>query len=522
MGSRLHSRRIAQLARPSVARATDRKKAACMTQQQSFMKAVTWAYTLNWGERIFSALFVLFLASLLGPRDFGVVSLAILYVTFLQLFLDQGFATAIIQRQNLEQEHLDSVFVVNLLLSLGLVVVGLLFSRVWAAINSAPEIAVITSVLSVSIVMHAMTLVPIALLTRQMNFRSLSIRTNFSTIVGGVVGIAMASAGFGVWSLVCQRLLADFISLVLVWRMSSWRPRFKFSWQHTSELMGFSVGNFLTQLALFFDMQAGSVVLGALFGPAAVGLYRAADRIMNTVVAMAVSSIQHVSLPQFSRFQDRPQELRNSVCVCIQMSAWISLPALAGLIAISRSLMDTIGPNWAPATDALRVLCVFGMAIVLTCFTVPLMQARGKTHQVAILEWVRTLIGLILVAITGLLVRDGSVQVQVTSIAVTRLLVMGALVVPVFLYLLMKLAALSIRDFVVLIGPSVLASIGVVTSIVLFRHVGPAASKPLIQLVGEVFTGGVTGVAILLSADAQLRMTIKKLFGAFAEQLRMG
>jgi PST family polysaccharide transporter len=298
--------------------------------------------------------------------------------------------------------------------------------------------------------------------------------------------------------------------------MSSWRPSFKFSWQHINELMGFSVGNFLVQLALFFDMQAGSIVLGVLFGPAAVGLYRAADRITNTVVGMAVSSIQHVSLPQFSRFQDQPDELRKSVRICVQMSAWISLPALAGLAAVSRSLMDTIGPNWAPATDALKVMCVYGMAIVLTCFTVPLMQARGKTRQVAILEWARTLIGLILVAGAGLLVRDGSIQVQLMSIAAAKLLVMGAAVTPIFLYLLMKLAALSVRDFVVLIGPSVLASIGVVTSIVLFRHVGPGVSKPLIQLIAEVFVGGIAGLTILLSADAQLRMSIRKLLRAVA------
>jgi O-antigen/teichoic acid export membrane protein len=179
--------------------------------------------------------------------------------------------------------------------------------------------------------------------------------------------------------------------------------------------------------------------------------------------------------------------------------------------------MDTIGPNWAPAADALKVLCVYGMAIVLACFTVPLMQARGKTRQVAILEWARTLMGLILVAGAGLLVRDGSIQVQIMSIAAARLLVIGAAVTPIYLYLLMKLAALSIHEFVVLIGPSVLASIGVVTSTVLFRHGGPVVSKPLIQLIAEVFIGGITGLTVLLSADAQLRISIKKLFRAVAE-----
>jgi PST family polysaccharide transporter len=490
-----------------------------MTQQPSFTKAVTWSYTLNWGDRIFSALFVLFLASLLGPRDFGVVSIAIIYVTFLQMFLDSGFNSAIIQRKNLSQEHLDSVFIVNLVLGVGLVIVGLLFSHAWAAINGTPEIAIISSVLSLSIFIQAMTQIHLAILTRQMNFRSLSIRTNLSTIASGIVGTVMAYAGFGVWSLVCQRISADLISLVLVWKMSSWRPSFKFSWQHVSELMGFSVGNFLAQLALFFDQQAGSIVLGVMFGPAAVGLYRAADRLMTTVAGMAVASIQHVSLPQFSRFQDRPQELRNSVRVCVQMSAWVSMPALAGLAVISGPLMNVIGPNWVPATDALKVLCIYGVALVQICFTVPLMQAHGKTRQVAILEWTRTLVGLILVAGAGLLVRNDSLKTQVMSIAAARLILIGG-VVPIFLYLLVKLSTLSIRDFVVLISPSVFAAIGLIISIVLFRYVVPVASKPLIQLIEEIFIGGVTGLTILLSTDAQLRILIRKLLKAVAGDRR--
>lgn len=483
-------------------------------QQQSFLKAITWAYSLNWGERIFSALFMLFLASLLGPRDFGVVSLALLYIAFLQLFLDQGFATAIIQRQNLEPEHLDSVFLLNLLLSVGLVAISLLLGRLWATINGAPEIATISAVLSFSLVLQALTLVPVALLTRHMNFKGLSIRTNVSTVVGGFVGILVAWAGFGVWALVCQRLLADFISLVLVWSMSSWKPSFKFSWRHIRQLMSFSIGNFLTQLALFADLQAGSVVLGALFGPAAVGLYRAADRVMNSVVAMAVSSIQHVSLPQFSRFQEQPEELRSSVKVCIQMSSWLSLPALAGVFAVSRSLMATIGPSWVSATDALRALCLFGMGIVLTCFTVPLMQARGKTHQVAILEWARTAIGLLLVVVTGIVVRGAPIEMQVTSIAVARLLVMGALVIPVFLYLLLKFADISMRDFALLVAPAVLSSVGVVAAVGLFRLLGPVASRPLIELIMEIVVGGIAGLAVLLLADSRLRSIVNKLLGS--------
>jgi hypothetical protein len=99
---------------------------------------------------------------------------------------------------------------------------------------------------------------------------------------------------------------------------------------------------------------------------------------------------------------------------------------------------------------------------------------------------------------------------------------MGALVTPVFLYLLLKLSHISIRDFAFLIGPSVLASVGVVASVAFFQQVGPVASKPLVQLIQEVSIGGITGVAILLGADPQLRTITRRLFGSLAKQLRMG
>ena len=81
----------------------------------------------------------------------------------------------------------------------------------------------------------------------------------------------------------------------------------------------------------------------------------------------------------------------------------------------------------------------------------------------------------------------------------------------------MKLASLSMRDFAAMIGPSALASVGVVISVVVFRHMAPPASKPVLQLMEEVAVGGVVGVAVLLSADAQLRVSLTRMFGMLAK-----
>ncbi len=274
-----------------------------MTPKTSFLNAVKWAYTGNWGERAFSSLFTFILAAVLGPRDFGVVAIALIYIAFLQMFLDQGFMAALIQRKDLEQEHLDAVFWMDVVLSLLLVGVSIVLSGWWAARNHAPEAGKLISVLSLCIPIQGLGAVQSATLSRRLDFRALSIRSNTAVVLSGVVGIGMALAGFRVWALVGQQLTRDFAALVLLWRLSPWRPRLEFSARHLKDLVGFASSNFMAQIAIFAEMQASSVLLGMLFGPVAVGLYRLADRLVSSVVAMATTSIQAVSLPEFCGFK---------------------------------------------------------------------------------------------------------------------------------------------------------------------------------------------------------------------------
>jgi teichuronic acid exporter len=482
------------------------------TQHRSFLHAVKWAYVANWGERSFSALFTFILAAVLGPRDFGIVSIALIYVGFLQMFLDQGLVAALIQKKNLDDEHSDAVFWMDTALSFVLVGLSILLSRWWGRANHAPEVAPIISVLSLCIPIEALAVVQKALLSRSMDFKALSIRSNISVFISGIIGIVLAFTGFGVWALVAQQILRDFIALVLLWKLSPWRPRFEFSWKHLKDLMHFSISNFIGQFALFADGQTGSILLGIFFGPVAVGLYRLADRLVASVVTMATSSIQSVSLPEFSRHQDNPAELRKSAVSCVRLSSAMTLPALAGLAAVSTPLMATLGSKWLPATGVLRVLCVLGMASVFSYFTGPLMQALSKPHQLAVLEWARSGVGIAFLAAAGYMVRGGTLTQQIMGLALARFVPGVFIVMPVFLYLLMRLADVSFRDLVASVVPSATASAGMIAAIMLFQLYGrPANLKPSILLGVEIALGGIVGLTLLILLDKQLRPAVLKL-----------
>ena len=480
-----------------------------MNKNNSFSNALKWAYTGNWGDRALSAIFIFILAGILGPRDFGVAAIAVTYVAFLQMFLDQGVAAALIQRKDLEQEHLDAVFWMDVVLSCLLVLVSLLFASWWAGRNHAPEAAKLIPVLSFTIVIEALSIVQTATLKRDLDFKSLAIRTNASALIGGLFGVVMALAGYGVWALVGQQIVKDLSAVILLWNLSTWRPRFEFSWKHLRELMGFSVPNFLAQIAIFADIQAASIILGLLFGPLAVGLYRLADRVVNSVIVVATSSIQSVSFPEFSRLQDKAAELRNSVLTCVRLSSAATLPALAGLIAVGSPLMATLGTKWIPASGVLKILSLAGMAVIFIYFTGPLLQALAKTREVAILEWGRTIIGLAILVGAGILVRGGPVPTQIMTIALSRLVMSTLVVMPVFLFILMRLTQVSLKDLARCVAPATASAASVVGVVRLLEISGLFShARPALALAVYTVVGGSSGLAVLLGLDTQLKKAV--------------
>jgi O-antigen/teichoic acid export membrane protein len=325
-------------------------------------------------------------------------------------------------------------------------------------------------------------------------------------LVGGVSGLIMAALGCGVWSLVGQQLIRDSTGLILLWKLGHWRPRLEFSWPHLRELMRFSVHNFLAGFGVFVDMQMGAILLGLFFGPVAVGLYRLAERLMGSVVSMATTSIQGVSLPEFSRLQDQPAELRKSSISCIRLSSMVTMPALTGMAAVSGALMATLGPKWTPATDVLIILCVQGMIFALSYFTGPLMTALGHPKEVAKLEWARAVVGVLFLLGFGLMLRNSTVNWQVIGIALARSIPNVLFVTPVFLYLLMKFAGVTFGDLVVALKGPVLSGLAITAAVFLVKLSGIGAeAKPVFLLALEVIVGGVAGAAVLLMVDSQVR-----------------
>ena len=342
---------------------------------RNFGNALKWAMVMNSGTRGIATAVTFLLAAMLGPGDFGIVAVALIYIAFVRMLLEQGFVTAIIQREQLDPEHLDSAFWLNVGWCLVLAGISYLSAGWWADVNRMPRLEDVIKVLSILIVVEGLGIVQHALMERQLDFKRLALRSNLSVVLGGAVGIPLALAGAGVWALVAQQLVLESTLLVMMWVLNSWRPGLRFSRAHARELVGFSASVFAANLAGFVNRRADALLMGIFWGPVAVGLYRLADRLVDVLLEVTMRPVGLVSLPVLSRLQNDPEQLREAVAKCLRTTLLIAVPVLLVVIATSDEIMAVLGPDWAQAGVALQFLCLVGIGKAISFFTGPVLFA---------------------------------------------------------------------------------------------------------------------------------------------------
>ena len=476
-----------------------------MTNKRIFARALKWAYVMNCGQQGLTALFAFALAAIVGPSDFGTLAMAMIYIQFIQIFLEQGLVATLIQRKDLRTDHLDSVFWMGLTISAVLMGLSILLSHWWAAANHLPKLAAVICALSLMLPLEALDMVQRAILQREMDFKSLSIRTNASVIVGGVLGLVMAFKGFGVWALVGQKLLQETVALALLWRLSHWRPGFRFEISSVKELWGVSLSNLLGRVGVFVSGQSDGLLMGLFFGPMAVGLYQLAGRLMGTVLTTATGSIQVVSLPQFSKFQHEPSQLRASMLSCIRLSAIATVPALIGLGLVSDPLMRVLGKDWTQSADVLKILSLVGVVMTFQYLIGPLLQAVSKPHYAAAMVWGHGVISVLVLVAAGIFLKHATTGRQVLGIAVARLAVAALFFIPVIFHFLDRICQISPLQFLKTVVPSFVAS-GAAAIAVIALHASRLFPAPaVLVLAAEVTVGAMVGGGTLLALDARLR-----------------
>ena len=387
--------------------------------------AALWSLVLSGGRRVTTTLVTFVLAGLLGPRDFGTVAVATIIVLLLQLLFQQGFMPALVQTAQLDDEASNAVFRVIAFGSLGMVLGAWTLSPLASAAFNDSRLTVVIRALALLLPLQAAGLVQEAHLRRAMAFRPLAVRTNLAVLLGGAAGIVLAVGGAGVWALVVQQLLTGAVSTVLVWRASPWRPRLHLPrwWDRPAvrPLLRFAGGASLAATIQFLGSQVDSLLVGAFFGLAAVGVYRLASRLVETVLDLSLRALQPALLADLARVVNDRDLLAQRVLRVQRLCCTAGLPLLGLLAGFAPVIVRSLGPRWHGAALAVILLASAGLGTVVVAVVTPALQAVARPALLAKLSLVNTL--LVATGVTGTcaLARGFTSPQQVDLVALSRI-----------------------------------------------------------------------------------------------------
>lgn len=469
---------------------------------QLFSSAVAWSYLMDGGRELISVLVTLMLAGLLGPKAFGTVAMALLYVVFIEMLQRQGLLSALIQRRNLEDDHADTAFWFILAASSFLTAASVYLSGWWADVNDMPDLQAVVVALSALLPLNALVIVQEALMRRQLRFKELAVRTNTATLVGGLAGVALAFGGAGVWALVGQQLVTATLSLVILWYLSEWRPNLRFSVAAARDLAGFSSGAMLSGIAVFVNNRSDALLVGLMFGPVSVGLYRFAGRLIEMLIGVSGRALASVSLPELARLQDHPSELRSRVEDVLRLSTLSTVPLLGIAAACAQPLLRVMGERWADAAVPLQILCVVGVVRAVQVADGPLLQAVGRPHLQAVLTWAAAAMSAGTFVVAGLAWRGASDEMQVAGIALSRALLYLIVLLPVSLSIIRAFSGVGTGVAMrIIVSPAAAAVTAIVAVAVVRLATGLDDRHAVIDLGASAAVAGTVSLMTLLAID---------------------
>jgi teichuronic acid exporter len=348
--------------------------------QGKTVKGFFWSFIENFLSQAVTFIVGIVLSRLLSPDLFGLVGMIMIFIAVSEIFVNSGFHQSLIRKQDVGPEDFSTIFYTNLIIAVFfwclLQVIG-----PWVAdFYGHPILADILPVFGIVVFIDSLALVQKTDLTRRLDFKLLAKISVISNIVGGVIGIAAAYQGLGVWSLVMKSVFQKLTSTGLLWIQNKWRPIWVFEWSLLKE--HFRFGNRLLISGIIDTIFANLyyLVIGKYFSTAEVGYYSRADQFQKLPSSNFSNIISRVSYPVMSKLSGNVTELKDTFVRILVGSMFIAAPMMFTLAAISDTLvLVLIGEKWMPSAVYLQWLSVIGVFYPIHHLNLLVPQVMNRT-----------------------------------------------------------------------------------------------------------------------------------------------
>lgn len=474
-----------------------------MNLRQKAAKGIVWSAIQKWGRAIISTATLIALSRLLPPEDFGLVALACVFTALIEVCLDQGFGAAIVQCPDLEDEHLDTAFWVSVVTGLVLMTGFMAGSGVVAGLFDEPKLGSVLRWLSISFLFSALSSTQIAILHRDLEFRTLAVRSLAAKAAGGAVGLGLALGGFGVWSLVVQNLTEGLAGVVVLWTASRWRPGLRVSATHYKALLGFGASVVGNNVLLNLLRRSDDFLIGYFLGPTMLGYYVVGYRLLMVLTRVLTGITNTVAFPAFSRIQHDPERMRRAFCRVTQYTSLLAIPVFTATAVLAPELVPAcFGEKWTPSIPVMQILAFMGILQSVLFFNGTVIRASGKPSWelgIMLLNAVANVIGFLVV------VRWGIVAVAASLVVTSYLLA------PVSVMAVRRLIRINLADYLKLYVAPLAASAVAAVAVLGLKPILQSSHWSLYVQLPVYFTAGALAylLAICLLAPSLSRQVLE-------------
>jgi len=364
-------------------------------------RGVIWSVIDRFAGQGIQFIMSLIIARLVLPSDYGLIAMLTVFLAIAQTFVDSGFGSALVQKNDRTETDFSTVFFFNAGVAVFCYLLLFFTAPLIAGFYKQPELMIITRIAGLTLIINSFGAVQLARLTITLDFKKIAIATLSGVTISGILGIWMAYKGFGVWALVCQTLSNNIIYMVLLWIISKWHPRLEFSLASFKTLFSFGSKLLLSSLLHTVYVNLYSLVIGKFFSPKELGYYN-----RSSVLAMFPSSnlstvIYRVVYPVQCQLQEDSQAMIKHFYQYLRLSCYLIFPIMIGFCVLAEPLvLVVLKAKWLPAVPYLQILCIAYMWDSIMKLNGAVINAKGRSDLFFKAEIIKKIVAFLILAAT--------------------------------------------------------------------------------------------------------------------------
>lgn len=366
-------------------------------ENTSVVRGFLWRFAERCGAQAVTFVVSIVLARILAPEDYGTIALVTVFTTIMQVFVDSGLGTALIQKKDADSLDFSSVFYFNLAICLVLYGVMFLAAPAIAAFYHNTELTALIRFISLTIVISGVKGIQQAYVARNMLFKRFFYSTLGGTVFSAFLGIWMAYRGFGVWAIAAQQLSNTTIDTLILWITVKWRPRREFSFGRLRGLLGFGWKMLVSSLLDTGYNNLRSLIIGRRYSSADLAYYDQGNKFPMVIITNINSSIDSVLLPAMANVQEDREKVKAMTRQSIKVSTYIMAPIMMGLVFCAEPIVRLVlTDKWLGCVPFLRIFGITYMFYPIHTANLNAIKAMGRSDYFLKLEIIKKLVGLAL------------------------------------------------------------------------------------------------------------------------------